>query len=166
MILITGASGFVGSAVARCLLQSGEHVRALVRSTSSRTNLADPRLQIVEGDISDAASIRRAMTGVRYLFHVAADYRLWARRPDDIVRTNVEGTRNVMNAALAAGVERVVYTSSVATLASRPNRAPSDETFPLDPADAVGAYKYSKVMAERLVETMVAEQKLPAVIVN
>ncbi|MGC1277601.1 MAG: NAD-dependent epimerase/dehydratase family protein, partial [Xanthobacteraceae bacterium] len=77
MILITGASGFVGSAVARCLLQSGEHVRALVRSTSSRTNLADPRLQIVEGDISDAASIRRAMTGVRYLFHVAADYRLW-----------------------------------------------------------------------------------------
>ena len=166
MILITGASGFVGSAVARALLQSGEQVRALVRPTSSRTNLADPRLEIVEGDISDAASIARAMTGVRYLFHVAADYRLWARHPDDIVRTNVEGTRNVMNAALAAGVERVVYTSSVATLASRPNRAPSDETFPLAAADAVGAYKYSKVMAERLVEAMVAEQKLPAVIVN
>ena len=106
------------------------------------------------------------MTGVRYLFHVAADYRLWARHPDDIVRTNVEGTRNVMNAALSAGVERIVYTSSVATLASRPNRAPSDETFPLAAADAVGAYKYSKVMAERLVEAMVAEQKLPAVIVN
>ena len=86
--------------------------------------------------------------------------------PDDIVRTNVEGTRTVMNAALAAGVERIVYTSSVATLASRPNRAPSDETFPLAAEDAVGAYKYSKVMAERLVEAMVAEQKLPAVIVN
>jgi dihydroflavonol-4-reductase len=166
MILITGASGFVGSAVARALLQSGEQLRVLIRPTSARTNLADPRLEIAEGDMSDAASIARAMTGVRYLFHVAADYRLWARHPDDIVRTNVEGTRTVMNAALSAGVERVVYTSSVATLASRPNRAPSDETCPLAAADAVGAYKYSKVMAERLVEAMVAEQKLPAVIVN
>ncbi len=166
MILITGASGFVGSAVARCLLQSGAQVRALIRPTSSRMNLADPRLQIVEGDISDAGSVARAMTGIRYMFHVAADYRLWARHPDDIVRTNVEGTRNVMNAALSAGVERVVYTSSVATLASRPNRAPSDETLPLALEDAVGAYKYSKVVAERLVEAMVAEQKLPAVIVN
>ncbi|MGB7255957.1 MAG: NAD-dependent epimerase/dehydratase family protein, partial [Xanthobacteraceae bacterium] len=155
MILITGASGFVGSAVARALLQSGEQVRVLIRPTSARTNVADPRLEIVEGDISDAASIARAMTGVRHLFHVAADYRLWARHPDDIVRTNVEGTRNVMNAALSAGVERIVYTSSVATLASRPNRAPSDETLPLAAADAVGAYKYSKVMAERLVEAMV-----------
>jgi dihydroflavonol-4-reductase len=166
MILITGASGFVGAAVARRLLQSGEAVRVLVRPTSPRTNLADPRLQIVAGDIADAESIARAMAGVRYLFHVAADYRLWARHPDDIVRTNVEGTRTVMNAALRAGVERVVYTSSVATLAARPNRAPSDETFPLAAADAVGAYKFSKVMAERLVEAMVAEQKLPAVIVN
>ncbi len=166
MILITGASGFVGSAVARSLLQSGEHVRALVRGTSSRTNLADPRLEVVAGDISDAASIGRAMTGTRYLFHVAADYRLWARHPDDIVRTNVEGTRNVMNAALSAGVERIVYTSSVATLASRPNREPSDETLPLAAEAAIGAYKYSKVMAERLVEAMVAEQNLPAVIVN
>ena len=166
MILVTGASGFVGSAVARCLLQSGEEVRALVRPTSSRTNLGDPRLQIVEGDISDAESIARAMTGIRFLFHVAADYRLWARHPDDIVRTNVEGARTVMNAALRAGVERIVYTSSVATLASRTNREPSDETLPLAAADAVGAYKYSKVVAERLVEAMVTEQKLPAVVVN
>ena len=166
MILVTGGSGFVGSAVARSLLQSGEAVRVLVRGTSARTNLADPRLETVEGDIADAASLARAMTGVRYLFHVAADYRLWARRPDDIVRTNVEGTRKVMSAALDAGLERIVYTSSVATLAARPNREPSDETHPLDPAHAVGAYKYSKVMAERLVEAMVAERKLPAVIVN
>jgi dihydroflavonol-4-reductase len=166
MILITGASGFVGAAVARRLLQAGHDVRALVRPTSPRTNLADPRLQIVEGDISDAGSVARAMTGIRYLFHIAADYRLWARRPDDIVRTNVEGTRTVMSAALAAGLERIVYTSSVATLASRRNREPSDETLPLAAADAVGAYKYSKVVAERLVEAMVAEQKLPAVIVN
>ena len=166
MILITGASGFVGSAVARCLLQSGEKVRALIRPTSARTNLADPILEIAEGDILDAASLARAMTGVRYLFHVAADYRLWARHSGDIVHTNVEGTRNVMNAALSAGVERIVYTSSVATLASLPGRAPSDEARPLPAAKAVGAYKYSKVVAERLVETMVAEQKLPAVIVN
>jgi dihydroflavonol-4-reductase len=166
MILTTGASGFVGAAVARRLLAAGYDVRALVRPTSPRMNLADPRLEIVEGDISHAASVARAMAGVRYLFHVAADYRLWARHPDDIVRTNVEGTRTVMSAALSAGVERIVYTSSVATLASRRNREPSDETLPLALEDAVGAYKYSKVVAERLVEAMVAEQKLPAVIVN
>jgi dihydroflavonol-4-reductase len=166
MILVTGASGFVGSAVAKCLLQAGHAVRALVRPTSSRMNLADPRLEIVAGDISDADSVARAIMGVRYLFHVAADYRLWARNPQDIVRTNVEGTRTVMRAAQRAGVERIVYTSSVATLASRPDGAPSDETLQLAAANAVGAYKYSKVIAERLVEAMVAEQKLPAVIVN
>ena len=166
MILVTGASGFVGSAVARCLLQAGHDVRALVRATSARANLADPRLKIVEGDLGDVDSIARAVTGARYLIHVAADYRLWARHPQDIVRTNVEGTRTVMRAALAAGVERIVYTSSVATLASRSNREPSDETCPLAAEDAVGAYKYSKVVAERMVESMVAEQKLPAVIVN
>ena len=166
MILVTGASGFVGSAVAKCLLQAGHAVRALVRPTSSRMNLADPRLEIVAGDISDADSVARAMIGVRYLFHVAADYRLWARNPRDIVRTNVEGTRTVMSAAQRVGVERIVYTSSVAALASRPDGAPSDETLQLAAANAVGAYKYSKVVAERLVEAMVAEQKLPAVIVN
>ncbi len=166
MILVTGASGFVGSAVAKCLLQAGHAVRALVRPTSSRMNLADPRLEIVAGDISDADSVARAMIGVRYLFHIAADYRLWARNPQDLVRTNVEGTRTVMSAAQRAGVERIVYTSSVATLASRPDGAPSDETLQLAAENAVGAYKYSKVIAERLVEAMVAEQKLPAVIVN
>jgi dihydroflavonol-4-reductase len=166
MILVTGASGFVGSAVAKCLLQAGHAVRALVRPTSSRMNLVDPRLEIVAGDISDAVSVARAIMGVRYLFHVAADYRLWARNPQDIVRTNVEGTRTVMSAAQRAGVERIVYTSSVATLASRPDGAPSDETLQLAAENAVGAYKYSKVVAERLVEAMVAEQKLPAVIVN
>ena len=166
MILVTGASGFVGSAVARLLLAAGHEVRVLVRPTSSRMNLADPRLEIAEGDLRDAASIARAMAGVRYLFHVAADYRLWARNPQDIVRTNVEGARTMMQAALTAGVERVVYTSSVATLAARPNRAPSDENHPLAADEAVGAYKYSKVVAERLVESLVAKEKLPAVIVN
>ena len=166
MILVTGASGFVGSAVVRHLIKAGHQVRALVRSTSSRTNLADLRVEIVEGDLRDAASLVRAMTGIRFVFHVAADYRLWARNPQDIVRTNVEGTRNLMTAVLRAGVERIVYTSSVATLKTRPDGKASDETFRLEAQSAVGAYKYSKVVAERLVETMVAEQKLAAIIVN
>ena len=166
MILVTGVSGFVGSAVARRLVQAGHQVRALVRPTSSRANLADLPLDIAEGDLGDANSVARAMTGVRYLFHVAADYRLWARNPQTIVATNVEGTRTLMNAAQRAGVERIVYTSSVATLAARPHGEPSDENFPLVPEQAVGAYKYSKVVAERLVEAMIAEQNLPAVIVN
>ncbi len=166
MILVTGASGFVGSAVVRHLIKAGHQVRALVRSTSSRINLADLRVEIVEGDLRDAESLIRAMTGIRFVFHVAADYRLWARNPQDIVRTNVDGTRRLMTAALRAGIERIVYTSSVATLKARPDGKASDETFRLDPQSAVGAYKYSQVVAERLVETMVAEQKLAAITVN
>jgi dihydroflavonol-4-reductase len=152
MILVTGASGFVGSAVVRHLIKAGHQVRALVRSTSSRINLADLRVEIVEGDLRDVESLIRAMTGLRVVFHVAADYRLWAR--------------NLMTAALRAGVERIVYTSSVATLKTRPDGKASDETFQLEAQSAVGAYKYSKVVAERVVETMVAEQNLPAIIVN
>jgi dihydroflavonol-4-reductase len=166
MILITGASGFVGAAVVRRLLQAGHAVRAFIRPTSAHTNLAGLPVEIVQGDLREPDSLMRAMAGIRFVFHVAADYRLWARHPQEIVRTNVEGTRALMEAALRAGVERIVYTSSVATLKARPDGAPSDETFPLDPAAAVGAYKYSKVVAERLVETMVEERKLPAVIVN
>jgi dihydroflavonol-4-reductase len=166
MILITGASGFVGAAVVRQLLATGHAVRALTRRTSARANLDGLAAEIAEGDLRDPDSLNRAMAGIRVVFHVAADYRLWARRSQDIVQTNVEGTRALMEAALRAGVERIVYTSSVATLKARPDGAPSDETLPLDPAAAIGAYKYSKVVAERLVETMVAERSLPAVIVN
>jgi len=166
MVLITGASGFVGAAVARCLTRAGYDVRAMLRRTSRRDNLVDLKVEIVEGDLLDAGAIARAMTDIRYVFHVAADYRLWARDPEDIVRTNVEGTRAVMTAALNAGVERIVYTSSVATLEARPDGEASDENFPLPPARAVGAYKYSKVVAERAVADMVANENLPAIIVN
>src|SRR5207248_8030817 len=100
MILITGASGFVGAAVVRQLLQAGHEVRALVRPTSSRTNLARLPVEVARGDLRDASSLRRAMSGIRFVFHVAADYRLWARHPQEIVETNVEGTRALMDAAL------------------------------------------------------------------
>ena len=164
-ILVTGVSGFVGSAVARALIAAGHPVRALVRPTSPRGNLEGLDIEVVEGDLRDAASMARALSGTRTLFHVAADYRLWAPDPDDIVRANVDGTRVVMEAALQAGLERVVYTSSVATLALREDGRPVDETAPQDPARAIGAYKRSKTMAERIVENMVATRGLPAVIV-
>ncbi len=164
--LLTGASGFVGSAVARMLLDAGFSVRALVRPSSPRFHLDGIDLEFVEGDLRDAGSVRQAMTGVRYVFHVAADYRLWAHDPGEIINTNVEGTRNVMREALRAGVERVVYTSSVATLGLRPDGSAADESVPLSEFQGIGAYKRSKIAAERLVEAMVAAERLPAVIVN
>ncbi len=164
-VLVTGVSGFVGSAVARALLAEGHSVRALVRPQSPRRNLDGLDIEVAEGDMRDAASLDRALAGVRHLFHVAADYRIWAPDPEEIVRANLEGTRTAMEAARRAGVERVVYTSSVATLALRQDGVPVDETSPNAPATTIGAYKRSKVMAERLVESMAAEG-LPAVIVN
>jgi dihydroflavonol-4-reductase len=166
LVLVTGAAGFVGSAVARAALEEGHAVRALVRTTSPRRNLADLDAEVVAGDVRDPAAVGRALDGVRFLLHVAADYRLWARDPDEIVRNNVDGTRAVMRAALAAGVERVVVTSSVATLRVGPATVAATEDEPLAEHDAIGAYKRSKVAAERLVERMVAEEGLPAVIVN
>ena len=129
-------------------------------------HLAGLDIEFAEGDLLDAATVRPAMAGVRHVFHVAADYRLWSRDPTEIMRNNVGSTRNVMAEVLRAGVERVVYTSSVATLAVRTDGTSVDETFPLDEAKAIGAYKRSKVAAERLVERMIAEERLPAVIVN
>lgn len=163
---LTGASGFVGTAVARRLIEEGLSVRALVRRTSNRANLSGLDLEIVEGDIRDASLLDKAVGGARYVFHVAADYRLWAPDPQEIIATNTNGTRAVMAAALKAGAERVVYTSSVATLRLAGDGSPSDETMPLDEAAAIGAYKKSKVLAERLVERMIAEEGLPAVVVN
>jgi dihydroflavonol-4-reductase len=165
LAFITGASGFVGSAVARALLRSGYAVRALVRRGSSRVNFDGLDLELAEGDMRDARAVAVAVKGARYVFHVAADYRLWARDRREIIRTNVDGTEVVMTAALNAGVERIVYTSSVATVALAADDSPADETRPLAVRDAIGTYKRSKVMAERLVDHMVRDG-LPAVIVN
>jgi dihydroflavonol-4-reductase len=165
-VLVTGASGFVGSAVARIARERGFDVRVVIRKTSSRTNLEGLDAEVVIGDMRDEASMRAAMKGVRYLLHVAADYRIWARDPGEIERANLEGTEATMRAALAEGVERIVYTSSVATLKVSPSGDIVDETRPAQAHQTIGAYKRSKVLAERAVERMVANDGLPAVIVN
>lgn len=165
-VLVTGASGFVGSAVARIARERGFDVRVVIRKTSSRQNLEGLDAEVVIGDMRDETSMRAAMKGVRYLLHVAADYRIWARDPGEIERANLEGTEATMRAALAEGVERIVYTSSVATLKVSPAGEIVDETKPAQAHQTIGAYKRSKVLAERAVERMVANDGLPAVIVN
>jgi dihydroflavonol-4-reductase len=161
--LVTGASGFVGSAVARALLARGLHVRVLMRPTASRNNIADLDCEPVLGDMRDEASMVSAMEGARYFFHVAADYRLWAPDPSEIERNNLKGAQATMGAALKCGVERVVYTSSVAAL--KPGATAVDETSRHTPQSVIGAYKRSKLVAEREVERLVQEAGLPAVIV-
>jgi dihydroflavonol-4-reductase len=163
-ILVTGASGFLGSAIAAALRARGDDVRVLVRPSSPRANL-NPADTLCEGDLRDRASLAAALKGVRFLFHAAADYRLWARDSEEINRNNVEGTRLIMEEALGAGVERLVYTSSVATL-KLADGAAATEVNPLADGEGIGAYKRSKVAAERLVETMIRGDGLPAVIVN
>jgi dihydroflavonol-4-reductase len=163
-VLVTGASGFVGSAVAHALRSEGYPVRTLVRPSSPRTNV-DPRDAVFVGDILDRGSVASALSGARYLVHAAADYRLWAPSSDDMMRTNVDGTRIVMQEALRAGLDRIVYTSSVATFDLRGD-GPADETRRLTTDRAVGAYKRSKVMAEQLVDEMARDDGLPVVVVN
>jgi dihydroflavonol-4-reductase len=161
--LVTGASGFVGSAVARALVARGLRVRVLMRPTASRLNIAGVDCEPVTGDMRDEESMTAALKGARYLFHVAADYRLWARDTGEIERNNFAGARATMGAALKAGVERVVYTSSVAAL--KPGAAAVDETSRHTPQSVIGAYKRSKLMAEREVERLVRDEGLPCVIV-
>jgi dihydroflavonol-4-reductase len=163
LVLVTGAAGFLGSAIANVLRNAGFRVRALVRPSSPRVNL-NPDDEIVLGDLRERAAVSGALEGVRYLVHAAADYRLWAPDPADIYRNNVEMTRIAMEEAQRRRVERIVYTSSVATLDLR-GKIPADESQRLAESDAIGAYKKSKVAAERLVEAM-AQRGLPAVIVN
>jgi len=164
LTLITGASGFVGSAVAKALRQTGYPVRVLVRPSSPRTNV-DSRDEVFIGDMLNRPSVAAALRGVRYLVHTAADYRLWAPASESIVHNNVEGTRIVMEEAARAGVDRIVYTSTVATFDCSRDQ-PADETRPLPVSKAMGDYKRSKVMAEALVANMVNSLQLPVVIVN
>lgn len=166
LAFVTGASGFVGSALARALAEKGYLLRAAVRASSRLDNLDGVAAEIVIADMRDRAALTKAMLGARYVFHAAADYRLWASDPSEIVHNNLEGTRALMQAALDAGVERIVYTSSVATLKPHDDGTPADETSRHTEETAIGAYKKSKVVAERLVAKMVAEEGLPAVIVS
>ncbi len=165
-MLVTGATGFVGSAVARSLLSDGFAVRAMARISSPREHLEGLEINFVQGDLNDPASLQQAMKGCRHLFHVAADYRLWVKHPDEMFRTNVDGTRALMEAALATGIERVVYTSSVAALGLAKDGSQADETTPSHLEDKVGPYKKSKFLAEQTVLNMVHDHGLPAVIVN
>ena len=165
LCLVTGATGFVGSAVARVLLKAGHPVRVLARPRSDRRNLKGLSVEIVQGSLEDAASLAAAVAGCRYLFHVAADYRLWVPDPAPMFRVNVEGTRELMLAALAAGVERIVYTSSVATLGIVPGGI-ADEATASQATDMIGPYKLSKFEAEAMVSELILERGLPAVIVN
>jgi dihydroflavonol-4-reductase len=165
-ILITGASGFVGSAVVRQVLACGHEVRALVRPQSDRRNLAGLHVELITGDLKDPASMDQAVEGCNALFHVAADYRLWVPEPGDMYKTNVEGTRNILLAAARAGVERIVYTSSVATMGYLPDGNAADEKTPVTLADMIGHYKRSKFLAEAEVCRLVRETGLPVVTVN
>ena len=164
--LVTGATGFVGSAVARTLAARGHALRLLARRGSDRSNIAGLDAEVVEGDLTDPASLVRAVAGCRFVAHVAADYRIWVPDPACMLAANVEGTRALMRAALAAGVERVVYCSSVAALGLTGTAAPADERTPVHRAAIVGVYKQSKFDAEQLVLELVAAEGLPAVIVN
>jgi dihydroflavonol-4-reductase len=163
--LVTGATGFVGAAVARVLLSEGWQVRALTRPGADRTNLLGLDIDIAEGDLTDAASLAPALAHCQALFHVAADYRLGVRDHAQLYRTNVEGTAHLLSAARGAGIERIVYTSSVATLGIPKDGTPGDEMTPVSVDDMIGHYKRSKFLAEELVRREAASG-LPVVIVN
>jgi dihydroflavonol-4-reductase len=163
--LVTGATGFVGSAVTRALLRRGQRVRILARPGSDRRNLAKLCVEIAEGSLEAPEALARAVTGCRYVYHVAADYRLWVPDPEPMFRTNVVGTRDLMIAALDAGVERVIYTSSVATLGLVPKGAADEET-PSRAEDMIGPYKRSKFEAEEVVRDLAQRRGLPVVIAN
>ncbi|HEV2314523.1 MAG TPA: hopanoid-associated sugar epimerase [Candidatus Acidoferrales bacterium] len=163
--LVSGATGFVGSHVARRLAASGESVRTLARPGSRRQALEGVAVEWAEGDLRDEASLDRALAGVNHVYHVAADYRLWSRHPQEIYDNNVTGTKNLLAAALRARVQRFVYTSTVATIAVPRENALPDETNRASVDEMIGNYKRSKLLAEQ--EALrAAHEGLPVVIVN
>src|ERR1700694_5043753 len=164
-VLVTGATGFVGANVARLLVADGYRVRVLARSASSLRALEGCPVEVLRGDILQPEAVDKATEGCARVFHVAADYRLWARDPGEIYRNNVDGTRTVLEACARAGVERVTYTSSVGTLGLPRGGGPGTETTPVSLDDMIGPYKRSKFLAERVAEEYAA-RGLPVVIVN
>src|SRR5258707_9431641 len=164
--LVTGATGFLGSAVARALLADGHRVRVMARANSDKRNLDGIDVEIVAGDLTQPETLEAALAGCGALFHVAADYRLWVRDPAAMYAANVDGTRALMIAALAARVPRIVYTSSVATIGLANNGAVADETTASTLDDMIGPYKRTKFLAERALDALIRERGLPAVIVN
>ena len=165
LAFVTGATGFLGSHVARALAEQGAQLRLLVRPTSDLRNLAGLNAERVVGDLRDPASFDKALGGCEAVFHVAADYRLWVRDPDEMYRSNVEGTRSLLAAARQRGVRRVVYTSSVATMGFTSNGSLADEDSPVSIDDMIGPYKRSKFMAEQ-VACEAARDGLDVVVVN
>ena len=149
-VFITGATGFVGSHVARALAVQGAELRLLVRPTSRTENIADLRAEVAIGDLREPQSLKKAMAGCEFVFHVAADYRLWVRDPEQMYRANVEGTRAIIRAAQECGVQRVIYTSSVATMGFTREGHIAGENSPVSIRDMVGHYKRSKFMAEQI----------------
>jgi dihydroflavonol-4-reductase len=164
--LVTGATGFVGSAVARRLAGRGHALRLLTRPSSGRRNLAGLDAEVVTGDLTDAGSLRRAAAGCRYVVHVAADYRFWVPDPDAMLRANVDGAVAMVRAAAEAGAERIIHCSSVAALGLIGDGTPADEATPTNPADFVGIYKRSKYLAETAVLGLARDDGMPVVVVN
>lgn len=164
--LVTGATGFVGAAVLRCVTEAGHNVRVLVRPTSDRLNLSNTDCEIVTGDLTDPESLKRAVRGCEAVFHVAADYRIWVPDRERMNRINVQGTVDLILAAAAAGVSRIVYTSSVATLRLRDDGLPADEKSQAELSDMIGTYKQSKFLAEREVKRLLADAGIPVIIVQ
>lgn len=164
-VLVTGGTGFVGSRLVRKLLERGEQVRCLARSSSVLSNLADQSVEIVRGDLQEVAALEAAVRGCRVVYHVAADYRLWSKDPQQLYRNNVDGTRNLLAAAERAGCERFVYCSTVGALGIPKDGTPGTETSPVTEADMIGHYKRSKFRAEQ--EALAAAKRgVPVVIVN
>ena len=164
--LVTGASGFVGSAVLRKLLDVQRDCRVLLRKNNDRRNIHGLHVEIVEGDLKDTESLKNSVKDCKRLFHVAADYRLWIPNPNDMYKINVEGTVNLFRAAIEAGVEKIVYTSSVAALGLTTDGSPANEETPVSLEDKIGHYKRSKYIAEQEVLKLTNDEGFPITIVN